>query len=94
MHDTLVLAEAGNLTKAMISHEKALQWQELFCLAAQVEMADEDVIDMGYRVAGVCSNSLLDVNLIDIYIIFRGPSGKEATFGSRPSLVGLFHGCP
>ena len=59
MHDTLVLVEAGNLTKAMISHEKALQWQELFCLAAQVEMADEDVIDMEYRVAGVCLNRYL-----------------------------------
>ena len=59
MHDTLVLVEAGNLTKAMISHEKALQWQELFCLAAQVEMADEDVIDMGCRVAGVCLNRYL-----------------------------------
>ena len=45
--------------KAMIAHEKGLQWQELFCLAAQVEMTDEDVIDMGYRVAGVCWNRYL-----------------------------------
>ena len=66
MHDTLVHVEVGNLTKAMIAHKKALQWQELFCLSAQAEMADEDVIDMGYWIAGVFE-SLFDVNVINIF---------------------------
>ena len=36
----------------MIAHEKALEWQELFDLAVLDEMAKEDIVAMGYRVAG------------------------------------------
>lgn len=68
IHNILVLVEAGHLTKAMIAHEKALQWQELFCLAAQTEMTDGDVIDMGYRVAGMCLNSLFDDNVTVMFL--------------------------
>lgn len=36
----------------MIAHEKALEWQELFNLAVLDEMDEEDIVAMGYRVAG------------------------------------------
>ena len=36
----------------MISHEKALDWQELFELAVQQELSPEDLKDIAYRVAG------------------------------------------
>lgn len=36
----------------MISHEKALEWQELFDLAARVGMAEDDVVSTAYRIAG------------------------------------------
>ncbi|KAF5375529.1 hypothetical protein D9615_009198 [Tricholomella constricta] len=46
-----VFIEAQNFSKAMVAHEKALDWQELFYLAAQTSMSEEDVISTGYRVA-------------------------------------------
>lgn len=36
----------------MIAHERALEWQELFDLAAREGISEEDVVDMGYRLAG------------------------------------------
>ena len=36
----------------MIAHEKALEWRELFNLAVLDEMDEEDIVAMGYRVAG------------------------------------------
>ena len=36
----------------MLSHEKALEWQELFELAVQQELSEEDLKDIAYRVAG------------------------------------------
>ena len=71
MHHILVLVEAGHLTKAMIAHEMALQWQELFCLAAQAELANEDIVDMGYRVAGMYLNPLFDVNVTVMFYLQR-----------------------
>jgi elongator complex protein 1 len=47
-----VFVEAKRTRKAMISHEKALEWQELFNLAVLDEMDEEDIVAMGYRVAG------------------------------------------
>lgn len=36
----------------MIAHEKALEWQELFDLVVLDKMDEEDIVAMGYRVAG------------------------------------------
>ena len=36
----------------MIAYERALEWQELFDLAVREGISEEDVIDMGYRIAG------------------------------------------
>jgi hypothetical protein len=48
-----VFVEAKRNNKAMIAHEKALEWQELFDLALLDEDVDEeDIVAMGYRVAG------------------------------------------
>jgi len=38
----------------MYSHEKSLAWQELFDLATLDGMPEDDIIAMGYRVAGQC----------------------------------------
>ncbi|KAG6870669.1 hypothetical protein C0993_004245, partial [Termitomyces sp. T159_Od127] len=35
----------------MVAHEKALEWQELFYLASQNGMSEEDMVATGYRVA-------------------------------------------
>jgi hypothetical protein len=51
----LVFVEAIKLNKAMVAHEKALQWQELFDLAVQEHTSQEDLVAMGYRVAGMLS---------------------------------------
>jgi elongator complex protein 1 len=47
----IVYVEADALSKAMVSYEKALDWQDLFELAVRTETSDEDLVAMGYRVA-------------------------------------------
>lgn len=39
----------------MIAHERAFEWQELFDLAVREAATEGDIMDMGYRVAGVLS---------------------------------------
>lgn len=36
----------------MVAYEKALEWQELFELAGRTRTPDDELISMGYRVAG------------------------------------------
>ena len=52
----LVFVEAARLKKAMIAHERALEWQELFDIAAREDVNKADIVDMGYRVAGAVSS--------------------------------------
>ena len=51
------------MPKAMVAHEKALQWQELFELAIRENMSREDILSMGYRIAGISLLSLVEVRL-------------------------------
>ncbi|KAF8594643.1 IkappaB kinase complex, IKAP component [Ceratobasidium sp. AG-I] len=44
-------ARAGDSKRAMFAFEKARMWKELFSLALDTEIASEDLVDMGYRVA-------------------------------------------
>ncbi|KAJ3499885.1 hypothetical protein NLJ89_g10033 [Agrocybe chaxingu] len=47
-----VFMEAKRINKAMMAHEKALEWQELFDLAMLDDDTDEDdIVAMGYRIA-------------------------------------------
>ncbi|KAJ6488261.1 pol II transcription elongation factor [Mycena vitilis] len=46
-----VFVQAGSLEKAMVAHEKSLDWQELFDLAGRTSASQEDITAMGYRVA-------------------------------------------
>ncbi|KAK7052844.1 putative elongator complex protein 1 [Paramarasmius palmivorus] len=46
-----VFVQAGHPQKAMIAHEKALEWQELLELAVRTEIATEDLEAMAYRVS-------------------------------------------
>jgi elongator complex protein 1 len=48
-----VFVEAEKPSKVMVAYEKSLEWQELFDLALRENMSEEDVIVMGYRVAGI-----------------------------------------
>lgn len=52
LHVDTVFTEAKKIEKAMTSHEKALEWQELFDLAQLSNISEEDLIAMAYRVAG------------------------------------------
>lgn len=47
-----MFVEAKKLQKAMVAHEKALEWQELFMLAVQTGMSEKDVVETAYRVSG------------------------------------------
>lgn len=48
-----VFVDASRLDKAMVAHEKALEWQELFDLAVRNGASNDDMVSMGYRVAGM-----------------------------------------
>jgi len=52
---SLVFIEAERLKKAMIAHERCLEWQELFDIAVREDFSETDLVDMGYRVAGMLS---------------------------------------
>ncbi len=47
-----VFRQADRLEKAMIAHEKALDWQELCELAVQQALSNEELKDTAYRVSG------------------------------------------
>ncbi|TCD69585.1 hypothetical protein EIP91_007007 [Steccherinum ochraceum] len=46
-----VFRQANKPTKAMIAYEKALDWQEVFEIAVQEQLAAEELSDIGYRIA-------------------------------------------
>ncbi|KAF7289209.1 polymerase II transcription elongation factor [Mycena indigotica] len=46
-----IYIQGNALSKAMVAQEKGLDWQELFDLASQTGVSEEDVVAMGYRVA-------------------------------------------
>ena len=77
-----VLRQANRPEKAMIAHEKALEWQELFELAVQRELSDDELKEVAYRVAGKCLTTL-DIVLIGSSEINRGSRvEKEDVRGS------------
>ncbi|KAL4071351.1 IKI3 family-domain-containing protein [Scleroderma yunnanense] len=47
----LVFAEVPDFRKAMVAHERALEWQELFELSSKQALPEDEVKDMGYRIA-------------------------------------------
>lgn len=49
---SIVFVEASKASKAMIAYEKDLAWQELFDLALRTSVQADQVVAMGYRVAG------------------------------------------
>lgn len=48
-----VFRQAKRSHKAMLAHEKALEWREVFELALQESITDEELKATGYRLAGV-----------------------------------------
>ncbi|KAF8339341.1 pol II transcription elongation factor [Amanita rubescens] len=47
----VVYVEAQKLPKAMKAHERALEWREVFTIASILEVPEEEIIDVGYRMA-------------------------------------------
>jgi elongator complex protein 1 len=48
----IVFVAAAQTHKALIAHEKALQWRELFDLALREHLDQDRLIAMSYRIAG------------------------------------------
>ena len=67
----LVFTEAHQPSKAMIAYEKALSWQDLFDLATREHVGEEEIISMGYRVAGLVSIVSLECDLIFSFLSRR-----------------------
>ena len=72
----LVFAEAHQPSKAMIAYEKALSWQDLFDLATREHVGEEEIVSMGYRVAGLISIVSLECDLI-FSLLSRRPDIKK-----------------
>lgn len=47
-----MFVQAGKPAKAMIAYEKALDWRELFDLAVRESTPEDELSEMGLRVAG------------------------------------------
>lgn len=47
-----VFTQAQELRKAMVAHERAIAWQELFELATHVKLDTDAIVEIAYRVAG------------------------------------------
>lgn len=65
----------------MVAHEKALDWQELFELALQVNVSGEDLESMAYRVAG----KTMLFRSFQHLSVYRGSLFEEALHGCRAS---------
>ena len=63
----LVFTEAHRPSKAMIAYEKALNWQDLFDLAAREHVGEEEIVSMGYRVSGLVAAVSLECDSILIF---------------------------
>lgn len=48
----LVFVEARKYARAIVAYEHALLWRELFVLAKQESLSDEDVQTMAQRIGG------------------------------------------
>lgn len=47
-----VFVEASDARHAMVSYERALEWQELFELSLKEQLGDEEIVETAYRIAG------------------------------------------
>jgi elongator complex protein 1 len=52
-----VFVEASDTRRAMISYERALQWQELFELCVKEQLDGDEIADIAYRIAGTLTDS-------------------------------------
>ncbi|KAF8627641.1 hypothetical protein AX15_004335 [Amanita polypyramis BW_CC] len=52
----VVFVEARKLPKAMIAHERALEWRELFTITYLLEVPGEEVVNIAYRIADELSS--------------------------------------
>ena len=60
-----VFIQAEKPAKAIIAYEKSLDWRELFDLAVRESLSEDELVEMGLRVAGemcACSRSTLVLN--------------------------------
>ena len=65
-------ARAGDSKRAMFAFEKARMWKELFSLALDTGIAPEDLVDMGYRVAGTVQAHIIShVRQTELLIILE-----------------------
>jgi elongator complex protein 1 len=47
-----VFAEAEQSMKAISAHEEALEWRQSFDIATRESLPEDEIVAMGYRVAG------------------------------------------
>jgi elongator complex protein 1 len=52
-----VFVEASDARRAMISYERALQWQELFELCVKEQLDGDEITEIAYRIAGTLTDS-------------------------------------
>ncbi|EIW80500.1 pol II transcription elongation factor [Coniophora puteana RWD-64-598 SS2] len=46
-----VFTEAGDMRRAMVAHERALEWQELFDIAMREDLSTEELQEVAYRIS-------------------------------------------
>ncbi|KAN0081459.1 IKI3 family domain containing protein [Tylopilus felleus] len=64
--------EAGNLRKAMVAHERALEWQELFDISAREKVPGDEVQEIAYRISEELSSKKRYLEAARVFIDYAG----------------------
>ncbi|KAF8554834.1 pol II transcription elongation factor [Imleria badia] len=68
----LAFTEAGDLRKAMVAHERALEWQELFDISTREKVPGEEVKEIAYRISDELLSKKRYLETARVYIDYAG----------------------
>ncbi|KAF8132053.1 pol II transcription elongation factor [Boletus edulis] len=68
----LAFIEAGDSRKAMIAHERALEWQELFDISTREKVPEEEVKEIAYRITDELLSKKRHLEAARVFIDYAG----------------------
>ncbi|KAI6112013.1 pol II transcription elongation factor [Pisolithus croceorrhizus] len=75
----LAFVEASDLRRAMVAHERALEWQELFQLSAKEVVPEDEVKEIAYRIAGELLSKKRYSEAARVFIDYAGDNCQAVT---------------
>ncbi|KAI6009884.1 pol II transcription elongation factor [Pisolithus marmoratus] len=75
----LVFVEASDLRRAMVAHERALEWQELFQLSTKEKVPEDEVKEIAHRIAGELLSKKRYSEAARVFIDYAGDNRQAVT---------------